>query len=74
MPNLSPADRQRMRDAITALPEPTRSVYVAHLVEGLDYQLIGQRAGLSLREVERHIAEAIMLIDRHLCESGERSE
>ena len=66
MPNLTPAERQRMRDAINALPEPTRSIYLAHLVEGIDYLVIGERKGLSLREVEGHIAEAIVLIDRYL--------
>lgn len=71
MPSLSPAERQRMRDAIGALPEPTRTLYLAHLVDGLDYVAIGERAGLSAREVERHIAEAIMLIDRFLRGSGD---
>lgn len=66
MPNLTPAERQRMRHAMDALPEPTRSVYLAHLVDGLDYLVIGERKGLSVREVEGHIAEAIVLIDRYL--------
>ena len=60
------AQRQRMRDAIHALPEPTRTVYLAHLLQGDDYTQIGAREGLSVREVERHIADAILLIDRFL--------
>lgn len=66
MPNLTPAERQRMRDAIDALPEPTRSVYLTHLVDALDYVVIADRESLSVREVEGHIAEAIVLIDRYL--------
>lgn len=66
MPNLSPAGRQRMRDAIDALPEPTRTIYLAHLLDGDDYAAIGVREGLSVRDVERHIADAIILIDRYL--------
>lgn len=71
MPSLSPAERQRMRDAIEALPEPTRTVYLAHLLQGDDYTRIGAREGLSVREVERHIADAILLIDRFLRGSPE---
>ena len=71
MPSLSPAERQRMRDAIAALPEPTRAVYLAHLRDGDDYPTIGAREGLTVREVERHVARAIVLIDRHLRRSAE---
>lgn len=66
MPSLSPAERQRMRDAIRALPEPTRTIYLAHLLDGEDYSAIGAREGLGVREVERHIADAILLIDQYL--------
>lgn len=74
MANLTPAERQRMRDAINALPEPTRSIYLAHLLDGLDYLTIGERKGLSVREVEAHIAEAIVLIDRYLRSPDEGAE
>ena len=74
MPSLSPAKRQRMRDAIEALPEPTRTVYLAHLLQGDDYTQIGAREGLSVREVERHIADAILLIDRFLLGAAERGQ
>ena len=65
MPN-DPADLQRMRDAIAALPEPTRTIYLAHLRDDLDYRAIAAREALSLREVEHQIARALMLIDRFL--------
>lgn len=71
MPSLPCARRQRMRDAIAALPEPTRTVYLAHLLDGDDYPTIGAREGLSVREVEQHIADAIVLIDRLFRGSGE---
>lgn len=73
MPSLSPAER-KMRDAIDALPEPTRTIYRAHLLHDLDYEAIGAGAGLGVREVERHVAEAIILIDRHLRGSAEDCE
>lgn len=66
MPDPNADEAQRMRDAINALPELTRAVYLAHLVEDLDYREIGVRKYLTVREVERHIAQAIKLIDRFL--------
>ena len=74
MTNFSQAQHQRMRAAIAALPEPTRAIYLAHLLHDLDYRTIGAFEGLSVREVERHIADAIVLIDRHLRSSDEHPE
>ena len=70
MPRLPPAQRQRMRSAIQALPEPTRRIYLAHLLHSDDYLTIGVRERLGVREVERHIADAIVLIDRYLSSNG----
>lgn len=56
----------RMQEAIRALPEPTRSVYRMHLLAGLDYLEIGAALALSTAEVERHIARAVVSIDRAL--------
>lgn len=67
MTSFSQAQCRRMRAAVEALPEPTRAIYLAHLLHDLDYRAIGEREGLSVREVERHIADAIFLIDRLLC-------
>lgn len=74
MPSHSSADRQRMRGAIEALPEQTRRIYLAHLLQDEDYPTIGAREGLDVREVERHIADAIVLIDFHLRLSGGNRE
>ncbi len=57
---------EQMRRAIERLPEPTRTIYRLHLLDGLDYNVIADRATLNVRDVERHIAEAIVLIDRDL--------
>jgi len=56
----------KMQRAIGALPEPTQSVYRMHLLDGLDYGEIGAALALSTAEVERHIAQAIVAIDRAL--------
>lgn len=62
---------ERMRVAIEALPEPTRIIYRAHLVDGLDYRAIARDFGLRIADVEQHIALAIVLLDRALREAGD---
>ena len=71
MPTPDPAELERMRRAIAALPDAVRETYWLHL-GGLDYPEIASRLGVDAREVERRIAEAIVLIDRALrsAESG----
>ena len=59
---------ERMRRAIAALPEPTRTVYRLHLCDGLDYPAIAARLGIDCGEVEHCIAAAIVAIDRALRE------
>lgn len=55
-----------MRRAIAALPEVTREIYRLHLFDGLDFAEIAGRLGIECNDVERHVAEAIVLIDRAL--------
>jgi RNA polymerase sigma-70 factor (ECF subfamily) len=71
MPHRNRTQLERMERAIAALPEPTRTVYRLHLFAGLDYLEIGAALGLSSAAVERHVAEAIVLIDRALRRSGD---
>lgn len=66
MPTPDPAQLERMRRAIAALPDEIGGAYRLHLFDGLDYPAIASRLGLDAREVERRIAEAIVLIDRDL--------
>ena len=57
---------EKLRDAMSALPEPTSTVYRLHLVDGLDYKAIARQLGLPVAEIEQHVARAIILIDREL--------
>ena len=66
MPNQDPVQLERMRRAIAALPEPIGAAYRLHLFGGLDYPAIARMLGVDALEVERRIAEAIVLIDRDL--------
>jgi RNA polymerase sigma factor (sigma-70 family) len=63
MPEATHIDRDQMRNAIASLPERVGTVYRLHLFEELDYGAIAARLGISVSEVERRVAEAIILID-----------
>jgi len=56
----------RLAAAIDSLPMKLRAVHLLGAVDGLDYERIGFRLGLSVTEVERYTAEALVRIDRSL--------
>jgi DNA-directed RNA polymerase specialized sigma24 family protein len=56
----------RIRRAFATLPEPAAEVFRRHAVDGEDYASIARRMNLGVAEVERLLAEAILLIDRAL--------
>lgn len=58
--------RQRYRQAVAALPERMREVFVLHRIDGLSYKEIAARLDISVRTVEWHIAEAIVRISKGL--------
>jgi len=70
MTTLDEGRRERIREAIVALPEPTGTVYRQHLLDDLDYRSIEARLDLSVAEVEHHVAQAILFIDRYLRATG----
>jgi len=51
----------------------SREVFLAHRLESLSYPDIAKRIGLNVAEVERHIADAIVPLDRELA-AMEREE
>jgi RNA polymerase sigma factor (sigma-70 family) len=64
---LDDAERlRRLERAMRTVPRRTREVFLAHRLDAMSYREIAERTGLSLREVERHIARAIWAIDRSL--------
>jgi RNA polymerase sigma-70 factor (ECF subfamily) len=62
--------RARYRAAVTALPPKTREVFVLHRVEELEYKMIAERLGISVRTVEWHLAQAIMRIGKSINPDG----
>jgi len=57
---------RRLERAVASMDAVSREVFLAHRLEGLSYSDIANRTGLSAAEVERHIAEAIVHLDREL--------
>ncbi len=57
---------ERYVKAIAALPETTRDVLVAHQRDGQDLSTIASRLGITTRDVEQHLADAILAIGRAL--------
>ncbi|UUL82523.1 sigma factor-like helix-turn-helix DNA-binding protein [Sphingomonas qomolangmaensis] len=56
----------RMRDGVAALPEPEQQVFRLHAIDGLDYAAVAARLAISVFEVERLLANALVLLARHL--------
>lgn len=56
----------RVESAIHDLPQTTRNVFNARRVESLEYEGIGERFGIDVREVERNIHYALDRISKTL--------
>lgn len=56
----------RIQNALMRLSPKTRDIFLAHRVDGLSYNEIAKRTGLSLKGVEWHMTKAISHLDRVL--------
>jgi RNA polymerase sigma-70 factor (ECF subfamily) len=54
------------------LPRSTREIFLAHRLDDLSYQEIADRTGLTVRQVERHMAKAIYRLCRELDDQPHR--
>lgn len=61
---------RRIEDAARNLPKLQREIFLAHRLDDLSYEQIARRTGLSVRQVERHLAEALRKIAKQI--DGER--
>ena len=57
---------RRLQQAIRNLPRRQREIFLACCRDGLPYGEIAARTGLTARQVERHIANAIYKLDKQL--------
>lgn len=62
----TPDEIERIEQVLLALPARTRAIFLLHRVDGLGYAEIAERCGISVKRVERHIARAMLQIDRAL--------
>lgn len=57
---------ERLSECLAQLNSKTRDVFLAHRVEGLSYQEIAQRHGMSASSVHKHIAKALLVITNQM--------
>lgn len=57
---------KRLKMAVSKLPRTTREVFLEHRFDNMSYQEIADRRGLTPREVERHVAQAIYRLSTEL--------
>lgn len=54
----------RMEATLRRLPCFTREIFLAHRLDAMPYEEIARRTGLTARQVERHMARAILALMR----------
>jgi RNA polymerase sigma-70 factor (ECF subfamily) len=57
--DIGPDLRRRLEEAVAAMPRVQREIFLAHRLDAMSYAEIARRTGLSIRQVERHMARAI---------------
>lgn len=65
------SERERVYDAVAALPLWPREVYWLSAVDGLDDEMIARRLGIGVDDVEWLLAEALVGIVLHLDSDGQ---
>ncbi|OCW57472.1 RNA polymerase sigma factor [Hoeflea olei] len=56
----------RLRVAVSELPERTREVFVLNRIEGLTYPETASRLGISESSVQKHLSKALLHVTRRL--------
>jgi DNA-directed RNA polymerase specialized sigma24 family protein len=57
---------KKLERAVWKLPRATQEVFFAHRLDDMSYQEIAERMGLTVRDVEGHMAKAIYRLCREL--------
>ena len=55
---------------VVAMDPVTRDIFVRHRLDGWSYQRIAHERGLTVRQVERHLAQAVATLDLGLRRLG----
>jgi RNA polymerase sigma factor (sigma-70 family) len=56
----------RMELIMCRMPGRTREIFMAHRLDHMSYEDIARRTGLTTRQVEKHLARALVQLDRGL--------
>jgi RNA polymerase sigma-70 factor (ECF subfamily) len=57
---------RRLEEAMLNIPKLQREIFMAHRLDNMPYNEIARRTGLTVRQVERHIARAIYKLSKQL--------
>lgn len=57
---------RRLEEAMLNIPKLQREIFMAHRLDDLPYEEIARRTGLTVRQVERHLARAIYKLSKQL--------
>ena len=57
---------RRIEEAMLNIPKLQREIFMAHRLDDMSYGEIARRTGLTVRQVERHIARALYKIAKQL--------
>lgn len=63
---------KKLERAMLRLPRSTREIFLAHRLDGMSCQHIADRTGLSVRQVERHMARAIYRLSKEVYDEPTR--
>lgn len=61
---VTPDDIEQIGQALLTMPAQTRTIFLRHRLDGLSYPEIAEECGISVHRVERHIAKAMLHLDR----------
>ena len=64
--HLNRGQQELLETIMLRLPSLTRKIFMAHRLDDMPYEEIARRTGLTVRQVERHMARAILHLDRGL--------
>lgn len=57
---------RRIEEAMLNIPKLQREIFMAHRLDDMSYGEIAHRTGLTVRQVERHMARALYKLDKQL--------
>jgi RNA polymerase sigma-70 factor (ECF subfamily) len=57
---------ERLEAIMRRMPRLTLEIFMAHRLDDMSYEEIARHTGLTVRQIERHMAHAIAAVDRGL--------